>query len=88
MKHEQSFSKNITLKVGNIEVITGFMNKTKKNFSATVNIIVEEWDRFSIMMMKLKEEQETKKGMDHIGEIQKAKDFSIICKPEIKRVKK
>lgn len=80
VKHEQSFSKNITLKAGNIEVITGFMNKTKKNFSATVNIIIEEWDTFSILMMKLKEEQETKNGLDHIGEMKKA--------TPIKRVKK
>lgn len=58
---DQKFSKNITLKGKNIENITEYMYKTRKNFSATVNIIIEEWDEYSILIQNLKIEQEAKK---------------------------
>jgi len=79
-------SKTTTFKSENLEIVQGFMYKTKKNFSVTMNIIIEQWDEFSVAMMKLKEEQETKKGLDHIDEIKKAEPTYKHAK--IKRVKK
>ncbi len=56
----QKFSKNITLKGENIETIQDFQYKTHKNFSATINIIVEEWDKYSIIVKKILIEKEAK----------------------------
>ena len=77
---QPSFGKNVSLKADNIETITGFMNKTRKQFSATLNIIIEQWDEFSVAMQKLQDEAETQERTDHFNKIQKAKP--------IKRVKK
>jgi len=32
------------------------MNKTRKNFSQTLNIIIEEWDKYSIIIQRIKDE--------------------------------
>jgi hypothetical protein len=47
--------KNITLKLSNLGVIAQYQNRTKKNFSQTLNIIIEEWDKYSLEVQKLKE---------------------------------
>jgi len=98
---EQSFSKNVTLKTGNIEIITGFMNKTKKNFSATLNIIIKQWDEISVMLMKQLEDKQIQTEIKQFDEIKEAKAIDhvkgkniidpavkIEKKKKIKRVKK
>lgn len=73
MTREPAFGKNISLKASNIEIIQGFMNKTKKNFSQTVNIIIKQWDDYSIFMLKYKRDRETQKELDRFEEMKKAK---------------
>lgn len=52
MSKEICFGKNVSLKAGNIQVIQGFQHKTQKNFSATLNIIIEQWDKMSVQIAK------------------------------------
>ncbi|MCP4555946.1 MAG: hypothetical protein GY836_11030 [Herbaspirillum sp.] len=66
---EQKFSKNVTLKGKNIDNITDYMYKTRKNFSATLNIIIEQWDMYSIQIEKLKIQSEA----NQIEQLAKAK---------------
>lgn len=67
------YSKNVTLKASNIETIEGFMNKTKQNFSATLNIIIEQWDKITLEMQKVAREQEQLQHLKKIDTIKKAK---------------
>lgn len=69
---EICFGKNVSLKAGNIQVIQGFQHKTKKNFSATLNIIVEQWDKFSIIIAKYQREHETKQELKKFDQMKKA----------------
>lgn len=73
VKREPSFGKNVSLKASTIETISGFMNKTKKNFSETLNIIIRQWDEFSVMIMKMQQDQDSQKNLKHFDEIKKAK---------------
>ena len=57
---EQKYSRNITLKARNIETIEGYMNKSRRNFSQTINIIIEQWDRFSIEMLRMQRTEKVK----------------------------
>lgn len=54
------------------------MNKTKKGFSGTLNIIIQQWDEFSITIMRLQQDQETQKGIDHFDKIDKAKPIKRV----------
>lgn len=78
VKREPSFGKNVSLKAGTIEIISGFMNKTKKNFSETLNIIVRQWDEFSVMFMKMKQDSEIQKEIGHFDEIKEAKAIDVV----------
>lgn len=40
-----------------IEIILGYSNRTKKNFSKTLDIIVKEWDNISIALAKIQEKE-------------------------------
>lgn len=64
------FGKNVSLRQENIYTVQGFMNKTKKNFSQTLNIIIEEWDKFSIIVQQIKDKQKQQ-------EIEKEKENEI-----------
>lgn len=72
MAREMCFGKNVSFKASNIQIVQEYMNKTKKNFSQTVNIILQEWDTFSIIIMKWKQEQATIDGLKHIDDMKKA----------------
>lgn len=64
-------SKNITLTLGNVEIIMQMMDKTKRNFSFTVNYILEDWvkvRKYLYQKTNLTKEEETQ-----FKEIEKAK---------------
>ncbi|GAH59263.1 unnamed protein product [marine sediment metagenome] len=87
---EMRVNRNATFKLGNLELIQDFMYKTKKNFSVTLNVIIEQWDEFSIAIEKARRDQETQKGLEHFDQLQKAKELAAIetKKKPIKRVRK
>ena len=59
--------KNVGLKLQNLVLVQQYMFKTKRNFSKTLNIIIEEWDKFSIEIERLKRETDLKK-LDEFNE--------------------
>lgn len=59
-------SKNVTLKLQNLETIMFFQNKTRKNFSKTLNVIIEQWDEYSIMVQKVQEQRELDKEVKNL----------------------
>lgn len=69
----QTYGKQVSLKASNIDIINGFMNKTKTTFSGTLNIIVEQWDKFSIIIMQYEKNKETKKELNKLDEMKEAK---------------
>ena len=73
MPREICFGKNVSLKASNIQVIQGFQHKTKKNFSATMNLIIEQWDKFSLIIAKYEYDQETKANLDQFDKQRAAK---------------
>lgn len=56
-----------------IQTITGYQNKTRKDFSKTLCIIVREWDKFSVLIQKLKREHLEKQTEGHLKDLQNAK---------------
>ena len=66
MVKEMSLSKNISFRARNVQLVINHMNKTKRNFSQTLNIILDEWDKFSLIIQKWNEQQ-------HIDNIKQAK---------------
>lgn len=88
MAREQCFGKQVSFKAGVIEIINGYMNKTKKNFSATLNIMVEQWDEFSLVVLNLRKEQETQKGLDRFDEMKKATVINPVKEKSVVKVKK
>lgn len=67
------FGKNVSFKASNIQIVQEYMNKTKKNFSQTVNVILQEWDKFSIIIMKWKQDAETKDQLEKFDQMKKSK---------------
>ena len=64
-EHTQRFGRNVTLSMEAIEVIQGYMHRTQMNFSQTTDVIVKQWDRFSLAMekaQKIKEIEELKQA--------------------------
>lgn len=53
-------SKNVTLTMESIEIVLGYSNRTKKNFSKTLDIIVKEWDNISLALARLQEKERLK----------------------------
>ena len=57
-----ALGKNVSMTPVTIDIVRQYMNKTKQNFSATLNQIIMEWDNFSIELEKFKREQHRKKA--------------------------
>lgn len=57
----QSFSKNVTLSTKSIDVVTQMQNKTRDNFSKTLDYIIKDWDKATVMIEKMKYEEEERK---------------------------
>lgn len=70
---ETYFGKNISMKQTNFLIVQGYMNKTRKNFSQTVNKIIEEWDKFSIMIEKYKRQQLKDQTTEYGNDLKSAK---------------
>lgn len=69
----QHYGKNVTLTLEAIEVVNGYMNRTRKNFSQTLDIIVKEWDNISVQLEKVRKEKELKQNLQYLDDISKAK---------------
>lgn len=57
---DYTVGKNVTLKNYHVDMIFTYSNRTRKNFSQTLQIILDEWDKLSIIKMKLDAEKEKK----------------------------
>ena len=73
MVKQPCFGKNVSLKLETVRIIQGFMNKTKKNFSQTVNIMIEQWDEFSIVIQEWKRQENVKENLKYLEEQKNAK---------------
>jgi len=58
MQKDKTFGVSVSLTNKAISTVSGYQNRTKRNFSQTLNIIIDEWDTFSIELMKFKARKE------------------------------
>ena len=66
-------SKTVTLSLEAVNIITGFQNRTKSNFSKTLDRIIKDWDNISLEIEKF-QRKKIKQEADIQGEnLQKAK---------------
>ena len=65
--------KNVTLEIDNIHTVMNYTYKTRRNFSQTLNIIIEEWDKFSILIEKLKQKQKQEQDFKYLDELKNGK---------------
>ena len=70
---EISVGKNVGLKMSNLRTIQEYQLKTRKGFSKTLNIIIEEWDKITIEFAKIKYKEEDQKLNSKIEDYKKAK---------------
>ena len=59
---EPKFGKNVSLSMKNIEMINDYMQKTRKGFSKTLNLILKEWEKYRDIANYLAEEEEKAVG--------------------------
>lgn len=71
MSHIIKVSKNITLTMENVNVITQMMAKTRKNFSFTVNYLLEDWVKVRTYLAN--KQELTKEEEKPFKDIKKAK---------------
>ena len=57
-KMNPRIGKNVTLTLQNLENIMLYQNKTRKNFSQTLNVMLDQWDEYSLVIQKAQEKQE------------------------------
>ena len=57
-KMEDSYSKNISLRLSNINHIKHYQGRAKTSFSNAVNLIIAEWVRFRNIQDKLDQEEQ------------------------------
>lgn len=69
---EINVGKNVGLKMSNLIIIQQYSNKTKQNFSKTLNIIIEEWDKLSVELMKMKRNIDDQNANNYLQESRKA----------------
>jgi hypothetical protein len=67
-------SKNVTFKLENLMIVEQMMVRTRRNFSQTVNIILENWIRVTKMLDDQKKESE-KINADRLKEITRAERY-------------
>lgn len=69
-----NFSKNVSFKSNVINLISRYMHETKKNFSITLNIMVEEWEKYKNIIEEIHIEQMKKakviKPMDEKSKVE------------------
>jgi len=64
-------SKNVTLKMENISVIEAVMVSSRKNFSVSLNIIIESWARMRNELTAARNEQKKINEGDKVNENKK-----------------
>jgi len=79
-----SVGKNCSFKAKNFNIVVNYMNKTKRSFSETINIILEEWNKYGIVMRQYQKQEELKQ-MEAAKTINPMDDRS---KMDVKRVKR
>lgn len=57
MTKELSLGKNVSLLQSNIYLVQDYMQKTKRGFSKTLNIMLQEWDKYSLEVQKLRDKE-------------------------------
>jgi len=65
MPNKMKISKNVTLTFNNLENVMLFQDRTHRNFSQTLNIIIEQWEKFRVIIEKLE-------AQEHLDKMQKA----------------
>jgi hypothetical protein len=65
--------KNVSLKLSNLTLIQDYMNKTRKGFSKTLNIMLKEWDKYSLQIQELERRQEEVRKKELFAQMKKAK---------------
>ena len=73
-EHTQRFGRNVTLSMDAIEVIQGYMHRTQMNFSQTTDVIVKQWDRFSLAFEKAQK-------LSEVNNIKNAKPVDLSKSP-------
>lgn len=58
MSSQKKFGRNVSLSLENINMIDGYMQRTRKGFSATLNLILMEWNKYKDLADYLNEEEE------------------------------
>lgn len=69
---EECVGKNVSLKLENLILIKNYQNRTNKGFSQTLNKMLEEWDKYSLEILKLKESEERERVDQRFAEYKKA----------------
>lgn len=67
-----NFGKNVSLEAEVIQIIAGYQNRTKKTFSATLNIIVKQWDSLSAEIEKIQRLKADKEATEYLDDMKKA----------------
>lgn len=75
MPQELSLGKNVSLLQSNIYLIQEYMLKTRKGFSKTLNVILKEWDKYSIEIQKLRDREEEERVSQRFAQM---KDYKVI----------
>jgi hypothetical protein len=70
--NEPRYSKNVTLSKGSIEIIEGYQNRTRSNFSDTLDQIIKDWDKISVQLMRIKRVEAEKEAEAKIQELKQA----------------
>ena len=71
-KGSMAVGKNVSLNLETLAIVQGYMNKTKLTFSATLNLIIKDWDEISIQLQKVKDQQTLKKNLEYLDELKQA----------------
>jgi predicted transcriptional regulator YdeE len=53
MKKEMCVGKQVSIDLSNLYIVQGYQNRTRKNFSRTLNEIIKQWDTFSVQINKI-----------------------------------
>jgi hypothetical protein len=73
MTKELSLGKNVSLLQSNIYLVQDYMQKTKRGFSKTLNIMLQEWDKYSLEIQKLRDRERSLRFDQQVADYRKAK---------------
>ena len=67
-----NFGKNVSLEAEVIQIVAGYQNKTRKTFSATLNIIIKQWDKLSVELERMQRQEIADKTNTHLNNLKNA----------------